>query len=63
MIYQRAYETAIWATPMLNSRQLRTELRKHGARGGYLAHLGARPTKLELPTFNNVTPAARWWLP
>ena len=42
---------------------MRAELRKHGAKEGDLAYLGARPTgKLELPTFNNVTPAVRWWL-
>lgn len=63
MIYQRAHEAAIWATPMLSSLQLRAELWKHGAKEGDLAYLGARPTqKLELPNFNNVTPTVRWWL-
>jgi hypothetical protein len=57
ILYQRAYEVAIWATPMLNSLQLRNELLKHGAQEGDLGYLGAHPTgKLEVPTFNNVTP-------
>lgn len=57
MFYQRAYEIAIWATPMLNSLQLRAELLKHGAKEGDLAYLGSRPTgRIELPTFNNTTP-------
>jgi hypothetical protein len=57
MLYQRAYEAAIWATPVLNSLQMRTELLKHGAKDGDLAYLGSRPTgKIELPTYNNTTP-------
>jgi hypothetical protein len=54
MIYQRAFETAIWATPILESLQMRAELRKFGAPDGTIAYFGSRPTgNIELPTFNN----------
>ncbi|HET9270923.1 MAG TPA: DUF1214 domain-containing protein [Vicinamibacterales bacterium] len=58
-LYQKAYEAAIWATPILNSLQLRAELKKHGAKEGDLAFLGSRPNgRIELPTLNTTTPYA-----
>ncbi len=56
-IYKKAYDAAIWATPILNSLQLRAELKKHGAKDGDLAFLGSRPNgRVELPALNHATP-------
>jgi hypothetical protein len=30
MLYQRAYEIAIWATPLLNTLQMGAEMRRQG---------------------------------
>jgi hypothetical protein len=56
-LHTKAYEAAIWATPILNSTQRRNELRKHGAKEGDLAVLGSRPNgRVELPTLNDTAP-------
>lgn len=56
-IYKKAYDAAIWATPILNSLQLRAELKRHGATDGDLAFLGSRPTgRIELQTLSHATP-------
>jgi hypothetical protein len=51
ILYQSAYEIAIWATPVLDVLQMRSELVKHGATEGTLAYFGSPPNrKLEVPT-------------
>jgi hypothetical protein len=56
-LHKKAYEAAIWATPILNSLHLRAELKKHGAKDGDMAVLRSRPNgRIELPTLNNTTP-------
>lgn len=56
-LYKKAYDAAIWATPVLNSLQLRAELKKHGAKDGDLAYLGSRPNgRIELPTLATTAP-------
>jgi hypothetical protein len=48
--YQRAYEIAIWATPVLDVLQMRSDLVKHGATEGTLAYFGSPPNGIEVPT-------------
>jgi hypothetical protein len=56
LTYARAFEAVVWATPFLNTLQMRSELERLGVNGGKLAFVGSPPTsKLILPTFNNVT--------
>lgn len=56
-LHKKAYEAALWAAPILNSLQLRAELRKHGAKDGDLAFVGSRPTgRIELPTLDTTAP-------
>ncbi len=56
LTYARAFEAVVWATPFLNSLQMRSELTRLGIDGGKLAFVGSPPTsKLILPTFNRVT--------
>jgi hypothetical protein len=57
MLYQRGYEIAIWATPLLNTLQMGAEMRRHGAPENALAYFGSKPNgKIEVPTYNNTTP-------
>jgi hypothetical protein len=56
-LYQKAYEAAIWATPILHAAQRRAELRRHGAKDGDLAYLGSRPNgRVELPMLETTAP-------
>ena len=55
-IYHAAFESVVWALPMLNTLQMRAELKRHGVPNGTLAMISQPPTgRLEAPTFNNTT--------
>ena len=54
--YARAFEAIIWATPFLNTLQMRSELERLGISDGKLAFVGSPPaSKLILPTYNRTT--------
>ncbi len=54
--YARAFEAVIWATPFLNTLQMRSELERLGISDGKLAFVGSPPaSKLILPTYNRTT--------
>ena len=56
LTYTRAFEAVVWATPFLNTLQMRRELERLGISGGKLAYIGSPPgPNLILPTFNNQT--------
>ena len=56
LTYARAFEAVVWATPFLNTLQMRSELERLGVNGGKLAFVGSPPTsKLILPTYNRTT--------
>ena len=56
LTYARAFEAVVWATPFLNTLQMRGELERLGINDGKLAFVGSPPSaKLVLPTFNNQT--------
>jgi hypothetical protein len=56
LTYARAFEAVVWATPFLNTLQMRGELERLGIKDGQLAFVGSSPaSKLILPTYNNVT--------
>ena len=56
LLYARAFEAVIWATPFLNSLQMRSELDRLGIKDGKLAFIGSPPSpNLIIPTFNNQT--------
>jgi hypothetical protein len=56
LTYARAFEAVVWATPFLNSLQMRKELDRLGIKDGQLAFVGSPPSpKLIIPTFNNQT--------
>ena len=56
LTYARAFEAVVWATPFLNTLQMRNELDRLGIKDGQLAFVGSPPSpNLVLPTFNNQT--------
>lgn len=57
MFYQRAFESVIWAVPMLDVLWMRAEFERQGVTGDTLAFTGSPPTgKMEMLTWNNTTP-------
>ncbi len=56
-LYGQAFESVIWAVPMLQSMQMRNELRKQSGIENALGYMSTPPTgKMVVPTFNNTTP-------